>query len=78
MTGRFAGLPNSGDTFTALFGATSYTFSVNYLANGIALSIPEPGTYALLGAGLALVTLRRRCGRQKTAGDARDASGNIL
>jgi len=63
LTGTFTGLPNSGDTLTALYSGTPYTFSVNYLTNSITLtSVPEPSTYALLGVGLALAAMQRRSG----------------
>ncbi len=60
ISGYFAGLPNSGDSISAMFGATQYTFQVQYLGNSIVLAIPEPSTYALLGAGLLLAALRGR------------------
>jgi hypothetical protein len=62
ITGTFAGLPVSGSSLSASFGGTSYPFTVNYGTNLIAITaIPEPTTYALFAAGLAvLVGWRRR------------------
>lgn len=63
FSGYFAGLPNSGDTFMAMYGAQQYQFSVNYLPTGITMDfapVPEPSTYALLGAGLLALFVRRR------------------
>jgi hypothetical protein len=60
ITGTFAGLPNSGDALIANFEGTDYILNVVYLNNAILLQVPEPSTYALLGAGLALLALRRR------------------
>ncbi|MDB6126983.1 MAG: hypothetical protein JWM35_879 [Verrucomicrobia bacterium] len=56
FAGRFAGLPNSGDSLTATFGAQSYQFFVNYLPTSITVNftpVPEPSTYVLLAGGLA-------------------------
>ncbi len=64
--GTFAGLPSSGSTFYANYGANDYQFTVNYLSSGVTLNfiaVPEPSTYALMGAGLTLLgfrSLRRR------------------
>ena len=64
FAGRFAGLPNSGDSLIATFGSNQYTLTVNYLPTAITLSIPEPSTYALMGAGLALLVFRRHYARR--------------
>lgn len=62
IAGTFANLPVNGSTLSADFGGTSYLFFVNYQANAVTLhSIPEPGTWALMGAGVvALLLLSRR------------------
>ena len=66
INGRFAGLPNPGDGFSTLFGATPFHFTVNYGANLISITaVPEPSTYAMLGAGVAVIAwLHRRRRRQ--------------
>jgi hypothetical protein len=58
LTGYFSGLATSGDIISASYLGTPYDFSVQYLTNGVALNyalIPEPSTYALLGAGLTVL-----------------------
>jgi hypothetical protein len=65
ITGTFAGLPNSGDLFTASYNGTPYTFSINYSTNVISAlvtGVPEPSTYVLLGLGVAALawSARRR------------------
>ncbi|HVU33617.1 MAG TPA: hypothetical protein VHE61_09300 [Opitutaceae bacterium] len=69
ISGSFAGLPNSGGTLTANFGATPYTFAVNYQSNLITLAynpvvVPEPPAVVLISFGLIAVGCvwrRRRC-----------------
>ena len=61
FTGTFAGLPSSGSTFYANYGANDYQFTVNYLSSGVTLNfiaVPEPSTGALMGAGLTLLGFR--------------------
>jgi len=66
FTGYFNGLPASGDIVSASYLGTSYDFTIQYLANGVALDftpVPEPGTCALLAGGLLLLAglrFRRR------------------
>lgn len=67
INGTFAGLPNSGDTLTANFGGTAFTFSINYQPNFVSLAynpvvVPEPSTVALLllGGVIGLAAARRR------------------
>ena len=65
ISGSFAGLANTGDTITANFGGTPFTFAVKYQTNLVSLSytpivVPEPSVYALLGVGLATVGYLRR------------------
>jgi hypothetical protein len=63
ITGTFAGLPNTGDSFLSTFGSNSYSFAVNYQPNTISLTftpVPEPATWALLGSGLLLTLVHRR------------------
>ena len=64
LTGSFVGLPD-GTRFNAVHGTGS--FVINYTANGVVLNqflpVPEPSTWALMLAGLAVVgctVLRRR------------------
>ncbi|MBL9213860.1 MAG: PEP-CTERM sorting domain-containing protein, partial [Opitutaceae bacterium] len=58
ITGTFFNLPNSGSALIANYAGTDYTLNVYYLANSITLQVPEPGTYALMGTGLALLAFR--------------------
>ncbi|MDD2763837.1 MAG: PEP-CTERM sorting domain-containing protein [Opitutaceae bacterium] len=66
FSGYFNGLPASGDIISASYLGTPYDFTIQYLADGVALNftpVPEPGTFALLAAGLLLLAglrLRRR------------------
>ncbi|MDB6092893.1 MAG: autotransporter outer rane beta-barrel protein [Verrucomicrobia bacterium] len=66
FNGYFAGLPSTGSSFIATLGLQDYQFTVSYLANTINLDfmpVPEPSTYVLVGAGLAMLVaarLRRR------------------
>jgi hypothetical protein len=63
VTGTFANLPTNGASFNAYFGGLPYTFAVNYQPTFVALNltaVPEPSTYALLGAGVILIALLRR------------------
>lgn len=65
ITGTFAGLPSSGSALTVNFGGNPYTFTLNYQPNFVALAynpvlVPEPGTYALMSAGLLALALAYR------------------
>ena len=68
ISGTFVGLPVTGDTIVASYSATPYTFYINYLPNDITLvyGVPEPSTWALLGAGLGLLAFRWRRARRAT------------
>jgi hypothetical protein len=57
-----AALINALGAFEAelTLGAGSYTFTISHNTNADAQVIPEPGTLALLGAGLVGLGVRRR------------------
>ncbi|MDQ5979773.1 MAG: sorting protein, partial [Verrucomicrobiota bacterium] len=61
ISGYLAGMPVSGTGITAYFAGNPYDFHVTYLTNQLLIhAVPEPGTYALMGAGLAALALLRR------------------
>jgi hypothetical protein len=65
FSGTFANLPTSGSVLSATFASVNYDFMVNYLPKSITFtSVPEPGTWALLGTGLLL--LGCRCRRRRS------------
>jgi hypothetical protein len=45
-----------------IFGAPENSFSISYEAD----SVPEPGTFGMLAAGLVLLGVARRCRRERT------------
>ena len=66
FSGTFANLPTSGSVLSATFASVNYDFMVNYLPKSITFtSVPEPGTWALLGSGLVLLACR--CRRRRSA-----------